>query len=151
MRTDGLILSFETFGSLSISCQAEILKALGVERPLSEDAETASGDSTSATKFTVNQMREFLDGVGDKTRTVLEGVAAQPYRFNVGELLDRLGMQYADLRGVLAGLTKRSRTIAGDDEASFFATVVWEDDMRKCVSEVHPVTHAALKKLLKVD
>ena len=148
MLADALVISFKTFGTLSARSQADILKAMGSST--AEVEVEPAHTSSEAAKFSINKMREFLNGVSDKTRTVLEGVAAMESRFNVGELLDKLGMQYGDLRGVLAGLTKRTRTISGDSEALFFVSIVWDDDIRKCVSEVHPVTHAALKKLLNV-
>jgi hypothetical protein len=80
----------------------------------------------------------------------LEAVAEMPPRFNVGQLLTKVGMEYSDLRGMLAGLTKRTRTISGQGDAKLFSWITWDDeDMNKCVSEMHPTTHESLRRVLE--
>jgi hypothetical protein len=151
MTVNGIILSTEAFKALSPSCRQEIMSALGFLSDIVAarlDTDKGTGNGTFATEFSLNEMRKFLGGVSDRTRILLTGIARTTSRFNVGELLKSVGWVERDLRGILAGITKRSRTISGNREAEFFSSVVWDDDINKCVSEVHPTTHAALKSLL---
>jgi hypothetical protein len=151
MTSDALVVSRGTFKTLTAACQSELLEALGL-KPLSSPLPTSEDDPDAPTAFSLSQMRDFLDGVSGKTRTFLKELAKQPAEFNVGKLLKALKLQYGDIRGILAGLTKRSRTISGDQEASFFQSVAWfNEDIGRCVSRIHPTTHASLQKLLLAD
>jgi hypothetical protein len=136
--------------TLPAECRHTILKSLGLadEDQTAKPAGSPDVSSTPATEFSVNEMRKFLGGVKDKTRTLLTEIAKTEARFNVGEVLARLGWKMEDIRGVQSGITKRTRTISGDADAEFFASVVWDDDINKCISEVHPSTHTALRVLL---
>jgi hypothetical protein len=111
-------------------------------------AKAAAGTS-AAVAFSPNEMRKFLDGIGDRTRELLVAIAREPkHRFNVGHVLDRMTWKESDLKGPLAGITKRTRTVAGDKAAQFFVSVVWNDDVDKTISEIHPLTHASMRELL---
>jgi hypothetical protein len=153
---DAIVISSASFIRLSPKCQAEIIGVLtqeasgvavsGTSRPAPSHNVAYKG---TATAFSEREMRKFLNGVGTKTRNFLEGLADMPARFNVGTLLKKLNMQYADIRGILAGLTKRTRTISGDAEADFFALVLQDDDINKCISEIHPTTHESMKQIFK--
>jgi hypothetical protein len=153
---NAFMISSASFGQLSPKCQAEIIGVLtrdasgivagGTNHPVPSNNGTYKG---TATAFSEREMRKFLDGVSTKTRNFLECLADMPARFNVGTLLKKLHMQYADIRGILAGLTKRTRTISGDTEAEFFASVLQDDDINKCISEIHPTTHESLKQIFK--
>lgn len=146
---DALVLSLSSFAKLSQNCQAEILRIVsGIENPLTTHDELNENYSEGATALSEREMRKFLEGVSPKTRAFLVGLAEMPARFNVGALLKKMQMQYADIRGILAGLTKRTRTISGDTKASFFESVVWDDDIDKCISEIHPDTHRSLRQVL---
>jgi hypothetical protein len=146
--TSGYLLVPVPLQSLPLDCRQAILKYLAAT--LGDEATTIGlgRTQTSATEFSLNEMRRFLDGVSDRTRTLLKAIAESESRFNVGDVLDRLGWKYADIRGILAGITKRSRTISGKPDAEFFASVVWDDDITKAISEVHPTTHEAMRILL---
>lgn len=152
---DGLFLSKDTFDGFSSQTQAEILVGLGIatrptsDRPPNAEPPVSDSDEAGPTSFTTGEMRKFIDGCGAKTRKVLEGLAELSPRFKVGDLLKKLNMNYGDLRGVQAGLTKRTRTISGNPNAWLFRVVHWDDDPRKSISELHPQTHEALRKILK--
>lgn len=145
---DGFLISEASFKRLSANCQTEVLRLLGVTTETSKATSVSDALKTSAAKLSVNEMRKFLDGVQDKTRKLLTEIAKAETRFNVGEVLRPLGWSYSDIRGILAGITKRTRTISGKPDAEFFMSVVWDDDVNKAVSEIHPTTHAALRELL---
>jgi hypothetical protein len=154
---NAVIISSASFGQLSQKCQAEIIGVLtsdtsGIVAKSSRNLTPANNSIAykgTATAFSEREMRKFLDGVSTKTRNFLEGLAEMPAKFNVGALLKKLHMQYGDIRGILAGLTKRTRTISGDTDAEFFASVLQDDDIDKCISEIHPTTHASLKEIFK--
>jgi hypothetical protein len=154
---DGIFLSMKSVAGMSPSTRAEILARTRIELiQASSSHGNNSGnpsenesDEGGPVEFSAPQMRKFLDGCGAKTRKVLEELANLPARFKVGDLLKKLNINYSDLRGVLAGLTKRTRTISGDPNASLFASVHWDDDPRKSISELHPRTHEALRRVLK--
>lgn len=149
MTSDALVVSISTFKTLSRECQNELLNALQATYNAQPATETSEEEFGEPTQFSINEMRKFLDGISDKTRAFLKALSTLPSQFKVADLLDKLDVEYSEIRGILAGLTKRSRTISGDPEADFFASVVWDDDIRKCVSRIHPTTHASLRKLLK--
>ncbi|PPQ14918.1 hypothetical protein CV770_34405 [Bradyrhizobium sp. AC87j1] len=146
--SDGLYLSAATFKRFSPATRSEILGALGIGHAHESGSDSQEHSGTSATQFSLNEMRKFLDGVSDKTRLLLTEIARAEARFNVGKVLKKLGWELSDIRGILAGITKRSRTISGNPRAEFFASVAWDDDINKAVSEIHPTTHAALRALL---
>ena len=151
MTGTGVFLSSTTLSGLSKATRAEIAKvvALADDAPTpAKSAKSTAESATAATEFSVNEMRKFISGVSDKTRHVLTAVARAEARFNVGAVLSSIGLKPEDIRGVLAGITKRSRTISGNSDAEFFAAVNWDDDVNKQISEVHPTTHAALRALL---
>ena len=153
---NALMISATSFRQLSQKCQAEILGLLtkdpsgSVAGHTSSPAPSKNGSySGTATALSEREMRKFLNGVSTKTRNFLESLADMPARFNVGSLLKKLHMQSADIRGILAGLTKRTRTISGEKDADFFASVLQDDDINKCISEIHPTTHESLRQIFK--
>jgi hypothetical protein len=154
---DGFLLSTTTLAGMTPGTRAEILASLGIASAPAPSNSTGGGQISSTTEtddvgpasFSTVQMRKFLDGCSAKTRRVLEALAELPARFKVGDLLKKLDIEYSDLRGVLAGLTKRTRTISGDPGASLFGSIHWDDDPRKSISELDPRTHEALRRILK--
>jgi hypothetical protein len=153
---NALLISSTSFRQLSSKCQAEVLAVLtrdvsgfvagGTNNPPPSKSGAYTG---TATALSEREMRKFLNGVGTKTRNFLECLADMPARFNVGALLKKLHLQYGDIRGILAGLTKRTRTISGESDADFFASVLQDDDINKCISEIHPTTHESLRQIFK--
>jgi hypothetical protein len=160
--TDALQISRQTYRLLKPETIRDILSVMGLE-PRAATAETAEQPSSVASdglvRFNERDWRKFLDGVSPKTREALNVVADLGPRYDIQALLDRLRRSETfgpkvtlfDLRGVAAGLTKRTRTIARTDE-ELFHSVTWNDDnSRECIVEWAPTTHAALRRALGKD
>ncbi len=155
---DAISLSPTLFSKLSPGCQEEILNTFRsssshtattpAARAQSFSDETEA-DEDAPVAFSEREMRKFIEGVGPKTKAFLVALAEMPARFNVGSLLKKLNVQYNDIRGIQAGLTKRSRTISGNDNAWFFRSIEWKEEINECISEIHADTHEALRRVLK--
>jgi hypothetical protein len=115
----------------------------------------ASGASTDANhpdylaRFNERQARQLLrKPIHPTSKRILEVVAELGPRFRVGDALDKLGLEMRDLRYALSGLTRRTRKIANDDEVILFNAIQEADDPRDSISEIHPETCAALRRVL---
>jgi hypothetical protein len=148
---NGLVISAEKFRNLTPGCQNELLEVLGLVTPAPSLESRAEATEDWPTKLSSGQAREFWAGLGKKTRAFLKVVLEEPPKFNVGRVLKRVGLQYGDLRGMLAGTTKRIRTVTGNDDAQLFEAEVIDDDINKCVSFMHPDTRSALRQILKMS
>lgn len=161
--TDEIRFSFRTLKRLPAAHRKAVLAAAAYssQAEAEEDFDSepvAAEDSTEENRedlarFSDKQMREFVKGVGPKTRTVLEAIAKMKPRFQFSELLARLNIDESDwreLRGVWGGLTKRARTITNDGEVSFIIWSKWNppNDVVDAVGEIDPSTHASLRKAL---
>jgi hypothetical protein len=153
-----LIIPAQIFAKFKIETQRDILLTTGFLAPTGPDASQALQPAApfdpeeDLARFGDREWHEFLKGVGPKVRTTLEGIADIGPRWNVGKLLKKLGVNYSDLRGVQAGLTKRTHTIAKNDEANLYLSEIWDkEDINKCVTYMHPDTHAALRRALGKD
>jgi hypothetical protein len=146
---NGLVISTEKFKTLTPPCQNELLQVLGLI-PATAEAGTAADADVWPTKLSASQTREFWTGLGEKTRALVKAVVEEPQKFNVGAVLKKNDLEPSDLRGMLAGITKRIRTVTGNHNAQFFEAEVSDDDVNKCISFIHPDTRAALRRLLKL-
>ena len=101
--------------------------------------------------LSVNQATRFLEGCREKTkrviRTIVEGKSRE---FRLSALAKALGMTTDDLHGVWGGLTKRTRTILGDNKSKIIA---WpknfydaDDNWIDATGAVSEVTYASFRK-----
>lgn len=149
---NGLVISTENFKTLTPACQSEVLQVLGLgaASPLTVHSQDATGE-LMPTKLSLSETKEFWAGLSDKTRALVKAVVEEPLKFNVGRVLKKVGLQPSDLRGMLAGITKRIRTVTRNPDAYFFEAEIVDDDINKCISYIHPDTRSALRRLLKIQ
>jgi hypothetical protein len=144
---NGLFLTIDSLNKLPPDVRSTVLSVAGIG--------SAGPGSTNPNlpdylvRFNERQVRQLLKKpIHDTSRKILEIVAEIGPRFRVGEALDKLGMEFPQLKGALSGLTRRTRKIANDDEVILFNGVQEAEDVRDSVSEVHPDTCAALRRVL---
>src|SRR4051812_15951372 len=121
---NGLVISAEKFRTLTPTCQSEVLKALGLGEGAVRTEDQAATVDELPTKLSVAQAKEFWTGLSAKTRDLVKAVVEEPPKFNVGKVLKKIGLQPSELRGMLAGITKRIRTVTGNQKAYFFESEV---------------------------
>lgn len=98
------------------------------------------------------QMRKFLERCSDKTKTALRAIAeADQDDFALKTVAKALGIPDEDpaaaLRGVWGGLTKRVRTVLGDENAYL---IWWEDRADDWHGHLSPMSHKSLREALGV-
>jgi hypothetical protein len=69
--------------------------------------------------------------------------------FDIGRIMQALGTEDAgNLRGVWGGITKRVRTVLGDDEAYL---IWWIEQDHGWEGRVSPTTHRSLRKAFGIN
>lgn len=115
-----------------------------------EGGPDATNESEGPADLSVAQAKKFLDRVSDKVRTTIRVIAeSDPSGFDLARVRAGLGVDDgADLRGVWGGITKRVRTVLGDDEAY----LVWwtEQESGDWTGRVATTTHRSFGKVLGV-
>jgi hypothetical protein len=148
----GVFLGFQALQRLPPDIRAAVFEAAGLTSQSQTTAiagSNAAADWDGLARFTDRQVRQLLKPpIHDTTRKLLEAVASLPPRFRLGDVLKKLGMEFRDLRGALSGLTRRTRNIANDPDMDLFFTVHEADHLEDNIVEMHPETHAALRRAL---
>jgi hypothetical protein len=154
MELCGIFIGTEALQAMSAQTRAAVLQAVGLDSsqtvgsPLEEHA---AADHEGLARFGDRQVRQLLKKpLHPTTRLLLEVVASGPRSFRVGDVLKKMKVQSVkELRGVLSGLTRRTRKIANDPELNLFNTVTEVPDEKECIVEVHQETHDALRRAFK--
>lgn len=151
--SSGVFLPFPAMAGFSPMLQAELNKyvqaQMGATSEVSEvGGLTASDESEEPADLSVAQAKKFLDRVSDKVRTTLRVIAeSDPAGFDMPRVFEALGLESGtDLRGVWGGITKRVRTVLGDDEAY----LIWwtEQESGDWTGRVSATTHRSFGKVL---
>lgn len=150
----GIFIGTEALQAMSAQTRAAVLQAVGLDT--SQPAESSPGDPTAANpeglaRFGDRQIRQLLKKpLNPTTRQLLEVVSSGPHSFRVGDVLKKMKVRSVkDLRGVLSGLTRRTRKIGNDPELVLFNSVTEVPDEKECIVEMHQETHAALRRALR--
>ena len=72
----------------------------------------------AATSLNVAQSRAFLNNCSDATIEILQAIVDRDGDLFMSDISKLTGKSTMQLRGALGGITKRTRTICGDPEAS---------------------------------
>lgn len=129
-----VILSKQDIQKLSVSAQNEIINLL-FKTNLQESSEEDFGELTK------KQVSDLIDGLSEKSRSVLKAVAEfNENIINFNALLKLLEVEEKDIKGVWSGLTTRSRNISNDSE---FYLIYWEwsEDQQSYLMKFHPKTY----------
>lgn len=136
--------SSEFRAELSVYLQAK-LRSGGGDNAEAEPEETDEMEEPS--DLSVAQAKKFLDRVSDKVRGTIRVIAeADPSGFTIPPILEALGVDdVSSLRGVWGGITKRVRTVLGDDQA---ALIWWVEEEGGWRGRVSTMTHRSFRKVL---
>jgi hypothetical protein len=156
MFETGVFLDGPTLRGLPGEVRSAVLEAVGFGS--ARRSETAQEKSEAASNyegvedlacFSDRQVAQLLKPpLSDKGRKILEAVASGPQQYRVGDVLKKLGVtDYGDLRWALSGLTRRARKIANDRNVYLFGEVRPAEDVKDAIGQMHPETHAALRRL----
>lgn len=145
------MIPFRAVSRFSASFQAE-LQAY-VQAQLSADVDddeagpAAMDDDAEPADLSTAQAKKFLDRVSDKVRTTIRAIAeADAAGFEMKAVRKALSLgPNDDLRGVWGGMTKRTRTVLGDDEAYL---IWWNETDEDWIGRVSPMTHRSFRKVL---
>ncbi|MBF7686528.1 hypothetical protein I2F17_11940 [Acinetobacter sp. B10A] len=121
------------FYKLSIATQNEIISLFKNKATFSE------GEYDDQGELTKKQVYEIISGLSEKSRNVLKAIASF-HKNNIlfDNLLNVLGTNEKEIKGVWSGLTTRSRNITNDPEF-LLITWLWNEDI--CTMKFHPITY----------
>lgn len=146
-----IVLTAKTVASSSVEFKAELATLLGftLEPLVVPDDDEEDGEYEYA-ELGLQAARAFLHGCGDKTQGVIAAMVAHDQTFSVRALEKQVGVGEGELRGVWAGLTKRTRTITGDNEAEL---IEWgdQDEDGDYEGKLHPTTRKAFRAALNEE
>jgi len=129
-------ISLEKFFGLSKATQEEILN-------LFKQEQLATATDTLEGELTRKQVNTFLNGLSDKSKTVLKAIVENFENNNIhyDQLIQKLDMVDENLTGVWSGITKRSRNIANDSD---FELIDWNtrDKDGHAIGMMHPITYS---------
>ena len=145
--SDQITLRAETVRLLSPACKAEIAAHLGFDAAPSIQSVLLNQDDGEYAELGIQAARAFLQGCGEKTTQALALIVEAGESFSMRELESKMKVGQGELRGVWAGLTKRVRTITGDDEAELIA---WGEQSKDgdWQARLMPVTREAFRRAL---
>jgi hypothetical protein len=118
--------------------------------------ETANNGELTAPDLSVAQATEFFGGCGPKVQRVIRTIAEGPTRyFQVADLAKAVNTEVTEMAGIWAGITKRTRTILKDRNASLFAwdaMIIYDNnnnytDQRGWISEM---TYRSFRRALNI-
>jgi hypothetical protein len=142
-----IILDADTVRLLSPACKAELAGHLGFEYVIAESEKNWSdGEGGEYAELGLQAARAFLQGCGEKTTRAIKSIVNAGETFSVRQLESRMGVHVGGLRGVWSGLTKRVRTITGDDDVDLIQWIEETDD--DWVARLMPVTRESFRRAL---
>lgn len=99
------------------ACQKELLAY--VTRAFTIEESSVAGDTVAtATALSVAQARTYLNNCSEATIEILQAFVDRDGGLLMSDISRLTGKSNMQLRGALGGITKRTRTICGDPEAS---------------------------------
>lgn len=155
MYQSGVFLSQSALSSFSASTQAEIQQHLfdqadiiGVGPEPESDLATSFEEVDGPADLSAAQARKLVAGCSERPTKALRFVAEQPTtKFTYLDLLNSIGQDSSGtIRGTLAAITRRTRTVLGDPKAD----LIWfneVEDERRWTCTVSDMTRASLRKV----
>lgn len=151
--SSGVFLPFQDLPGFSPAFQAEFADYVQARMSIVADDVEDAGEPAQMEEgeepadLSVAQAKKFLDRVSDRVRTTIRVIAeADPAGFDMATVMQALDTDDAgSLRGVWGGITKRVRTVLGDNEAYL---IWWVEQDHGWVGRVSTMTHRSLRKVL---
>lgn len=161
MTHAALLLPTTAIAGFSQSTRDEILSyvaaQVGATHEVGPDAvggQAASGWQDGVDDLTplgANQITKFMKNVSDRTREILRGWSETSDGVLTMRDAKRIGAYdtWQQTRGFASGLTKRVRTVTGDDDAEFYG---WRgaEDADEGAFFIHPTTHQSLRRFFGI-
>ncbi len=144
----GFLISNTDFLKMSERTQSEILNAVTGRN----SQQSTSGYGGDAADLSTLQATQLVKGLSSKTRNVLRTIVELKdveSGFWMAELAKVLECEADSLAGVWSGLTRRTRTITGDENA-FLIDWVWHEEEKDYVGTLDTVTIKNLRSTLNV-
>lgn len=124
MNTSGIFITIDHLKSLPKEEQDFLLRIVS-GREAGRDAlgaEAAARESTVEdehfAELSPGQARDFYTGCGPKTKKAIDVIAdSSSRRFQLADVAKALSVKPSELTGVWGGLTRRVKTVTGDDAA----------------------------------
>lgn len=159
-----LTISEMEFQRLSAEAKRELMSLLadpgGADAKAKPEVSTSglSDDDEHFAELTVPLARKLAAGLSEKTKELLVVIVRQGGRCSLSDIVRELGLnQWQDSRGMLAGITKRVRTILRSDEAYLLGwdeSTNRDDENGKLIDgdfRMHPTTVRSLATVLGVE
>lgn len=146
--SSGLFISSSDFLKMSERTQSEILN---VATGRNNQQSISDYDGTAADLSTL-QATQLVRGLGTKSRNVLKAIIEMKgieSGFWMEQLAKALKCEADSLSGVWSGLTRRTRTITGDENA-FLIDWVWTEEKKDYFGTLDAVTIKNLRSALNV-
>ncbi|WP_301750094.1 hypothetical protein [uncultured Erythrobacter sp.] len=103
--------------NFSAGFQKELLEYVTRSFAITDD-NRVSDDAANATSLSVTQARAYLNNCSDATVEILKAIVDSEGGLLMSDISKLTGKSSMQLRGALGGITKRTRTICGDPQAS---------------------------------
>lgn len=146
--SSGFFVSSTDFLMMSERTQSEILNVT-----TGRGAQQSSSDyDGAAADLSTLQATQLVRGLSAKTRNVLKTIVEMndvESGFWMGQLAKTLKCEADSLSGVWSGLTRRTRTITGDENA-FLIDWVWFEEQEEYFGTLDAVTIKNLRSALNV-
>jgi hypothetical protein len=163
MVGSGLFISVEDFGGMEPVLKSKLQAWLDGghgKKAIPQMPSTAAPDSApdgsddeeaGASDLSVQQAKKLLEGCADKTKAVLREVFSKDTpTFILNDVAKVMKTEPGGLGGVWAGITKRTRTVLGDKEATLFAWE-WDDTEDRWVATSSNTTFHSMRKALAIE
>jgi hypothetical protein len=141
-----IALSIEDLQKLSSEARKEVFNLLGYAEHFEDEDEDETGG-----ELTKKQIVNFLSGMSEKSKNVLKTMIMSFDGNKISEiaLMEELGMVGESLTGVWAGITKRARTVSGDQDL-FLINWSYDEASNDNIGRFNPNTYEHLKKIFAV-
>ncbi|MFL0670481.1 MAG: hypothetical protein ACJLS3_03310 [Erythrobacter sp.] len=125
--------------------QKELLAYVSQAFAIYEDHVDGAGGAT-ATSLSLVQARAYLNNCSEATIEILQAIVDRDGALLMSDISRLTGKSNMQLRGALGGITKRTRTICGDPEASL---IEWsKTSTGDWLGRISPITAASFRVAL---
>lgn len=158
MNSSGLFISLEDYRDMDVALRGRLQewfdgkkapspKASPTELP---DSALDGGDEDAPPDLSFTQAKKLLEGCRDKTKATLRAVFSKSEpSFVLGEIAEEMKSEKGALGGAWAGITKRTRTVLGDKDASLFAWE-WDDERDDWTGSTSEMTYHSMRQALGI-
>ncbi|TGR08786.1 hypothetical protein EN833_15090 [Mesorhizobium sp. M4B.F.Ca.ET.190.01.1.1] len=167
MADSGIFIATADFQKLPESLRASLLEhVLGDARSIAEQREEQSGTDRSDegtpeydqhfAELSPGQVREFLSGCSQKTKSAIRAMVKGESRFfHLKDVAAEIGVPVTGLTGVWSGLTRRTKTVTGDSEAYLIdwsggEAILEDGKYADHKAELTEMTHTSFRKVLGI-